>query len=325
MLTVVYVLVSTEKDYFYEQFLMSVTSLHYQMKEVNVVLLVEQDTNKYIQEKHSEIKELVDQIIIQKLPVECSMAVRSRMLKTSMRNLIDGDFLYIDCDTVICSPLDTIQSLQYSSAVLDNHYKVTEQIVEFGAVIKRAEQFGFSVGYNGNHFNSGVLWCKDDDLTREFFGRWNEIWNETCSQGVMIDQLSFNEVNNQMNGAIAEMEGEWNCQLRYGLPYLKDAKIIHYFASNLGSKNQELKFACEFTSHELWKKIRNHGRITDEIYNMLCEPKRAFKNAIIVEIKTENYYIINSNIVAIVRAFYRRWPKTFWKIDSILGKMRRKK
>lgn len=323
MLTVVYVLVSTEKDYFYEQFLMSVTSLHYQMKEVNVVLLVEQDTNKYIQEKHSEIKELVDQIIIQKLPAEYSMAARSRMLKTSMRNLIDGDFLYIDCDTVICSPLDNVQSLQHSSAVLDNHCKVMKQIVEFSAVIKRAEQFGFSVGYNSNHFNAGVLWCKDDDSTRKFFERWNETWNETYRQGVVIDQLSFNEVNNQMNGAIAEMEGEWNCQLRYGLPYLSDAKIIHYFASNLNSKTQKLKFAYEFTSHELWEKIRQHRGITDEIYDMLCEPKRAFEKAIIVEIKTENYYIINSNIVAIVRAFYRKCPKTFWKIESILGKMRR--
>lgn len=325
MLTVVYVLVSTEKDYFYEQFLVSLTSLRYRMSEVNVILLIEQDTNQYIQTKHKEINELVEQIIVHELPAEYSMVARSRILKTMMRQLVNGDFLYIDCDTVICSSLEDIQKVQYSSAVLDNHCEVTEQIVEFIPVMKRAERFGFSVGYQNKHFNGGVLWCKDDKKTREFFEQWNMTWNETYKKGIMIDQLSFNEVNNRMEGTFSEISGEWNCQLRYGLPYLSDAKIIHYFASNFNNNLSEAQFAYKFTKGEILIKVRECGKVPDDVFQLIKKPRGAFEQAIIIGAKSVNYYMIKSYLAGALRRLYRKHPKLFARLNSIAGKMKKGK
>ncbi len=323
MLTVVYVLVSGEKDYFYEQFLMSVTSLRYRMKEVNVLLLVEQSTNDYLLSQHEDVHTVVDEIVVCKLPEEYSMKARSRILKTRMRELIEGDFLYIDCDTVICDTLEDIQKMPVTGAVLDNHRRVSEDVSEFAPVIERAKKNQFSVGYENQHFNSGVIWCKDDEITREFFKRWNECWYETYKKNIMIDQLSLNEVNHQMKGMLTEISGVWNCQLRFGLPYLADAKIIHYFASNINTKTLKHRFAYKLTNNDIWREIRESGHIPDEVCQMLYSPKQAFESAVIVEIKTPNYYIINSNIASALRALYRKSPKVFWGIDRMLGKIKK--
>lgn len=109
------------------------------------------------------------------LPEKYNMAARSRILKTKMRELIAGDFLYIDCDTIICESLENIQNIKNSAAVLDGHSRVTTDLTKIQLIIERAERFHFSVGYHDKHFNSGVLWCKDDEKTKTFFQRWNRL------------------------------------------------------------------------------------------------------------------------------------------------------
>lgn len=321
MLQVVYVLVCNKDNYFYEQFLISVTSLRLHMKDIEVTLVVDQDTNDYLMSAHSDVKNIVDNVSVYNIPEKYNMTARSRFLKTRMRKIVEGDFLYVDCDTLICDALNEICIIPYSSAVLDCHSEVDESICSFSSVIERANQFAFSVGYQNCHYNSGVLWCKDDDETRTFFNNWADLWEETYQKGVLIDQLSFNEINNRMFGAFREMGGKWNCQIRYGIPYLAEAKIIHYFASNKHKWTQR-KFGYYFTDENIYREIRRLDYIPEETMELIRKPKKAFHKSLLVEIKTPDYYVINSNIGAVCRVFFSKWPKLFWLLDSILEKFR---
>ena len=134
MLKVVYVLVSDLKDYFYEQMLISIASLRYRMDSVNIILLTEQVTGQLLKEKKAEVYSLVDRVVIHKVNGAFNMAEKSRILKTKMRNSIEGDFLYIDCDTVVCENLEQITELKCTGAVLDNHQLVNKEIYEFRPV-----------------------------------------------------------------------------------------------------------------------------------------------------------------------------------------------
>lgn len=322
MLNVVYVLVSTQDDYYYEQFLISATSLRHYMKKVNIILLTEQETNKYIKEFHSDINHIVNQIIVSDLSEEYNRVARSRILKTKMRELVKGDFLYIDCDTVICESLESIQNLNNSAAVLDSHCRVNNKIVESQYKLARANKFHFSVGYHNMHFNCGVLWCKDDDKTRKFFCRWSQLWEEVYRQGMFRDQVSFNEINAQMEGCFEEMDGIWNCQLRYGLPFLADAKIIHYYASNKNNDSKRL-FSYILTDIDILQEMRECGEITEQVNKIIYKPRRGFNSAMIVETGTPNYYVINTNIGQVLRYVYRKHSRLFFGINNLLGRILR--
>lgn len=320
MLNVVYVLVSQEKDYFYEQMLLSMTSLRYVMREVTITLVLEQNTQKYLQEKHREIEEFVDRIEICQISDTYSPAAKSRILKTKMREVVEGDFLYLDCDTVVCESLADIQNYKKSGAVLDNHGIVEKNIYEFDGAIKRAEAMGFSVGYECKHFNCGVLWCKDDEETRNFFKEWNKVWHETFQKGFLQDQLSFNEINARRGGIFNELDGIWNCQIRYGIPYLAEAKVIHYFASNQG-KGNERKFAYQLTSYDIYKRIRENGFMQDDMKQMIYHPRTAFMRAVLVEAGSVNYHIFHSHYMALLRGVYKKMPKLFQAGNWLLGKI----
>ncbi len=322
MLKVVYVLVSDLKDYFYEQMLISIASLRYRMDSVNIILLTEQVTGQLLKEKRAEVYSLVDRVVIHKVDGAFNMAEKSRILKTKMRNIIEGDFLYIDCDTVVCENLEQITEIKCTGAVLDNHQLVNREIYEFRPVVKRAEIMGYSCGYQDKHFNTGVMWCKDDPETHQFCDLWHRLWLEGYKKGILYDQLSLNEANNRMGGRLQELNGEWNCQLRYGLPYLAEAKIIHYFASNF-SVNSERTFAYLLTDPVYLKAIRKERGIPDIVNKMIEKPRSAFHYAIIVDTGSLNYILMNSNMGALLRFLYRKHKKIFIKTDRILEATRK--
>lgn len=98
-MTYVYVLVSGKNDLYYEQALMSTYSLRNLMPDANVVLLVDNKTEDLINSdslKRAEIKKYVSKIISVQFDEKVSNAERSRLIKTSIPEYIDDDFLYID-------------------------------------------------------------------------------------------------------------------------------------------------------------------------------------------------------------------------------------
>ena len=92
---IVYVVTSDETDVYLEQALLSVFSLRKHNPNAYVELVVDQNTNTTITGKRGEILKYIDNKVVVNVPEEYNKLSRSRWLKTSLRQHIKGDFLYI--------------------------------------------------------------------------------------------------------------------------------------------------------------------------------------------------------------------------------------
>jgi lipopolysaccharide biosynthesis glycosyltransferase len=233
-----YVFVSGERDLYYEQLLVSATSLRYHNPEACIVLLIDDATAKTLSGFRESIKAIIDSIVVIDFPAETSPVMRSRSLKTRMRNLINGDFLYIDCDTIIAGPL-SIASLPISQigAVLDMH--TTLQNSFHGKWVQdNLRQLHFSYPTDGKYFNSGVMLVRDTDTTRIFFARWNELWQQGVKQNRFQDQFSLCQTNHDFDNLITEISGIYNCQIEmWGIRYFYESEILHFQATYKNTEN----------------------------------------------------------------------------------------
>ncbi|MBR2199092.1 MAG: hypothetical protein IJ909_12080, partial [Fibrobacter sp.] len=124
MVKFLYILVSEEKDIYYEQTLASALSLRHYNPDAFISLLVDDKTDKnLVGEFRSQIRNLANEYKVVPFDKGMSNQERSRHLKTNMRNLLEGDFLFIDGDTAIVDKLDTIplDSSKSIFAVADLH------------------------------------------------------------------------------------------------------------------------------------------------------------------------------------------------------------
>jgi lipopolysaccharide biosynthesis glycosyltransferase len=152
-----YVLASDDSDYYFEQALLSITSLRMRMSVAFVSLLVDDITEAGLTGKRKEIIELVDELKSIKIDERFDKKARSRWLKTSMREHITGDFLYIDCDTVIAEDLSSIDNIDADiGAVLDGHMTLSDSAVFRSKFLQDKKNENTKLGFV-SVFNSNVF------------------------------------------------------------------------------------------------------------------------------------------------------------------------
>jgi len=303
VLKYVYGLVSDETDYYLEQALMSITSLKIRMPDAFISLVIDDITDKTLIGKRKNVLGFVNELKVVNIALQFNKKIRSRWLKTSIRKHIDGNFIFIDCDTVICDDLSHIGNLDCDlGAVLDCH------ILRHGSDAKIIQGndkiLGFSASFvSDKHFNSGVIFCRDTSICHKFFDEWHGLWLSRMKSNIFIDQPSFNQANLNLNNIITEIDGIWNCQIsKGGIVFLCDAKIIHYFTS-LPGKNPYL-----LADFSLLHKISEIG-IDEEIIKYLSHPKRIFSLNTRIEVR---------KVRDIVRDTFINYADTFIKKIKVI-------
>lgn len=229
-----YVLTSTENDSFLEQTFVSILSLKQKTANAFITLLTDKCTEETFFHGRENIRELCDEIIVKDLDRNLSGKVRSRLLKTNMRNLVDGDFLYIDSDTVILDNLSEIENTSADFAGIQDWHCVFSKNIQFHASQKLKSQICTDEKFllSEVYINSGVLFVRDNQRNRDFFKQWNELYLECLQKhGISQDQPTLAYINYKNDFPIHELDGSWNCQLPNGLKYFRTAKILHYFTS----------------------------------------------------------------------------------------------
>lgn len=291
---ILYVLVSSDLDYYYEQALVSVTSLRYVKSNVFVTLLVDDKTDATLVGNRSKLKSLVDEYKVVSFDSSVNSMERSRSLKTRMRNVIDGDFLYVDVDTVWCDSYDDKVFTDDVMAVPDGHCSLSEHPLEY-KIIETMKKLGFLADFC-QHFNGGVLFLKDSILARNFSRKWNDLWHESCNQGIAIDQPSLNEANHRMGCIIKNLPGEYNAQIGRCLNYLASAKIIHYFATWNADESSESFYLL--SKKTFLEEVKKNG-VTENIMCAIRNPKGLFdKNTYILNYRTtKKVFTPNGNML----------------------------
>ena len=227
-----YVLTSNDKDLYYEQIYLSISSLLLYNSNACITLLTDDKTFKNLKGHRGDVLHLVQEIKVIKLPNKWNQKVRSRLIKTNMRNLVDGDFLYLDCDTIVLSPINIPSVWEFNIGAVKNlHFSNVQESPIYPIFHCFAKSCGINTD-SPSYFNSGVLYVKDNHETREFFSQWQNLYLYYLeNNSIEVDQVSLYKVNNDFDGLIKEIPGEWNWQVGFGMNYMCKAKIMHTFSS----------------------------------------------------------------------------------------------
>lgn len=305
-LKVVYALISNQNDYYLEQLLISIYSFRLYHPNATAILVIDHDTNKTIIGKRAIIKSYFSEIKVIEVPNAYNNIQRSRYLKTHLRQFIDGDYLFIDTDTVICCPINDINEYNYEiGAVADSNAQL--EISETDEwIVNNAKKMGWTDIIGKPHFNSGIMLVRDTPITHQLYHKWYDLWVSCSLKGINIDQLALVKANEELGFPIKEISGIWNCQiLRKGFNHLPQAHIIHYLASN---KMSAFYILGETSTY---MQIKDLGFIPDNIVQHIKNPHNAFnKNTKIIGETQINF--LKSNIYHI----YIYYPFTYKVLES---------
>lgn len=275
---IVYAVSSDEKDVYLEQTVLSVCSLRRYNPDAVVELVVDERTDKTIVGKRELINSYTNKKVVVKVPEVYDKKQTSRFLKTNLRQYIEGDYLFIDSDTVITDSLAEIDSFDGDiGAVINEHVPISQTSSWYKSFIREmAKREGWLCSDDMQFFNSGVLYVKDSNMARKFCSDWHEAWKESLRKyGVHYDQPPLALINERYGYLIKELSGEWNCQImNCALPFLNEAKIIHYYSSSKG------KSIYAFRDRSIYLSIRENGYITDDILKLIGKAKSAYVNPI---------------------------------------------
>lgn len=293
----VYVLVSGENDFYAEQAAVSMHSLRRHNPDSHIVLMTDVNTLNLLVGNRSLVKNYVNEFVTVETPSEFTPKERSRFLKTFIRQNIEGDFLFLDCDTVIAGDLSVCEELDCEiGAVLDCHQITSKngQFLKYLAITKR------TVEEYDHYFNAGVLFVRDTDNARKFYEEWHILWSESRSQyGITFDQPAFALADAACGHLVREIDGRFNCQIV--LPgakrYLFDALVIHYMSDLLYFSSFPLK------NKQLLAAVRDCG-ITDNIEKIVSNPQLAFLESSCV-LGGEELEIYKSPVMVLARKLSR--------------------
>lgn len=314
---IVYVLISSEENLYLEELWVSIYSIRHYHPEARVVVLVDEPTAKRVK-ANDELSSLISELIIVEVPNHYSPKDRSREIKTSIRNHVDGDFLFIDTDTVICQPLDEIDNIDVDNiAIVPELHGPFKEHLTFNYVSSDTKRiFGTDVSDSPYWFNSGCMLVRDNAFTREFFAKWNENWKYSAFQkGNSTDQRALLKTDHDYGYVIECLPDVYNAQIAMSIKYFYDAKIIHFW--HFRKYFTPVMDFSPFMNHQIYRQLRNCKTITSEIAEQIINCKSSFANDTMICGKQE-INLIFSPVNTILWREYIKGGFIHWLIDKIV-------
>lgn len=274
---IVYVLVANEKNLYLEEMWVSIFSLRRHHPEATVKVLMDVETKEYLS-RFPQLTSMIDETVVVQTPAGYNAKQRSRQIKTTIRNVLTGDYIFIDTDTVICKPLDGIvedirelKDFRGIAAVREGHVTMKDTLFPPTGTVKRI--FDIDISQSPLMTNSGVMFVADIPFTHEFYKRWNENWKRSCfEKGNSQDQPSLYATDCQYGYVIRELSGIYNAQVAMSLKYYADAVILHWWHMDF----IEDQSYSPYFSLKIYQDLKKEGEITPQIEELIINAKQSF-------------------------------------------------
>lgn len=272
---IVYAVVSDEKDVYMEEVFLSTYSLRHHNPDAFVELVVDSKTDATIKGDREKMLKYVNKKTVVNVPGHYNKVQTSRYLKTSLRQTVEGDFLFIDSDTIVTDSLAEADSLTGNVMMVLDYHVSLQQRYNAKSVRRRLKATDVDWNIEMPYYNSGIMYVKDCEESRRLFEVWHEKWkNNVEIAGIHFDQIPLAYANEVTSHLITELDGVWNCQImNNGLPFLNRAKIIHYFMSFASIRAAK---PYRFHDKQLLLDIRKEGDIPAHIADMIDRAKEMF-------------------------------------------------
>lgn len=263
----VYVLTCAPEATFIEQALMAVWSAHHWNPDAHIVLIVDDKTDELLTGTRGELLNYISEKIVVPFEADKNAHYRSRSLKSHMRELVNGDMLFIDCDTICCQSLLEIDDCEALVAMVpDEHMCVLDYPDDYKkSLVETTKKIGYDILHEEWYFNSGVIYAKDCSEVKQLWKCWHEIWQEGVKKGVNPDQPSLGKANIMCNHIIRRLPYEWNTLIYMSPVFAEKGKILHFW----NFRNKSFLFAKPFLMY-----LRENG-LTNYAKACILEPLKS--------------------------------------------------
>lgn len=308
---IVYVTVSRNSDCYLEMTWVSAWSAKFYNPDAHITFVADKDTVDGIYSSYRrDFFKLVDEIIPIEIPGDLTNMEKSRWLKTNLRNLVTGDYLFIDSDTIVTGDLSLVDDFKCQlGMVLNWQIKLSEgpYLDEMRPLLKNI--FNYIGPYDDNYFNSGVMYCKDTYSVKKIYDEWHENWKLSNNAGWKYDQLGLYKAQLDNPGVIEELDGIYNCQITVALKSLYKAKIVHFFSADNTT-------FTPFKRKETYMGIKSDGGLSDELKNQIVHCKECFYGPTLIQDKGAIYFCLQP-AYSLLHVIYDRFPSIFKVLNNV--------
>lgn len=309
----VYVLTSKETDTYLEQAYVSMYSLKQQMPEAFISLVTDDITSDTFVGTRKEELKFVDELVSVKLDAKYNAKQRSRLLKTSLRNMINGDYLFLDTDTIICQPLYDVLNYEADIAICyEFHCEDFQNGSAFNYVSKKFIDLQWDIKQVNHYYNSGVMFVRDNEVTRNFYKLWYRNLLYSFTKGQFVDQPALIKTDLQLGNIIKPLDGHWNSQIMQGLQYFGGAYVIHYFIESIKKPGDPILFILQDLN--LLACIKKDAVIPDIIKETVKDPYKGLN----CKIKTLFGTDLEFSYTNVYGTFRRRYGKPSFNVINTL-------
>ncbi|MBC1262225.1 glycosyltransferase family 77 protein [Synechococcus sp. BSF8S] len=241
-LHVVYCLTSSGGDLYEAMTRVSLGTVRLTNPTARIEIACDQQTHQALQATGSQLLREADAVHGFPTP-DGPPTFRNRFVKTTLRLLLRGPFLFLDSDTVVRKPLTLLLNLHADIAAAPNHSADTlaEQI--WSEDQANLDTMGWQV--REPYVNGGVIWHADTPAAHRFAEAWHCNWLANVERtGRYRDQPALN------NALSADQEIKLqvlphSCNAQVGMrPDLAEAALIWHIYSSTGLSAQDRFSHC---------------------------------------------------------------------------------
>lgn len=227
---IIYVLTSTGCDIYSAMTRLSVASIRLTNPSIRVAIACDQETDSALVANGDRVRSEVDEWLVFETPVGEPM-FRNRFIKTNLRNLVDGPFLFLDSDTIVRKDIGTIFACDADLAGAPNHSadQFTDQLWEEDEA--HLATMGWEIDRNV-YINGGVLFYRDSDNAHRLTTVWHTLWLTSIKATSRLrDQPALNAACFETKPRLAILDTCYNAQVSIKPHTARTAAVWHYYAT----------------------------------------------------------------------------------------------
>lgn len=227
---VVFAVVSQGSGLYAAMTRIAVASLRLSNSGLRLVVACDHETDVSIRRVGNPLINEVDEWVVVDTPPG-NANFRSRFIKTNLRALIKGTFLFLDSDVFVRGDLSDIFTLSADVAGARNRSQAAfnEQVRGLDATILTA--MGWNTG-NEVYINTGVLYYNDTAGAHQFAAEWCRRWIRSFARiGNHRDQPAMNSALHDTQPSLTVLSDRFNAQFKSTATVAAGAVIWHYYAS----------------------------------------------------------------------------------------------
>jgi hypothetical protein len=237
MLNFLYVLVSGPHDRYANMTALSASFLKDVHPGAKVFVLCNPETETHLRATEHPLLRLCDTLLTRETSQRDAQS-QNRYLKSMMREVMKGDFLYLDSDVLVVRPLDHLFHTREPLSLAHNHNR--EYPKNFlGVDVEYYDRCAWPHPGNGYYLNGGVIFWRDCPEAHVFSRLYREMVESIQAIGLPIrDQPAINRALEVWGGEFGILPDSYNAQVSTNPITGLEASVWHFYES-VGPKDKK--------------------------------------------------------------------------------------